>query len=279
MNVARHALRRASNQWYGTVIGACFVFVFLASVAFAPRGFFASVREDVLLVFNPSTDRMYAYAESHFSAEHSRTYDIDRAETLFKRVLAAQPDYPFVNHELARIAFLRGDFDFALALLERELRTNPNPSPSTYYVRGLVLGYSGRYDEAAESYALYLKSDPRNWAATTDYAWVLIKADRAEEARDTLASYLTDVWPEGNAWLWNAYAIALFETGEPKDAYVAIQKASSMIDAVTVRDWLVAYPGNDPRIADEGIETLKRSIAENMHTIGEAVRGGAVQSP
>lgn len=230
-------------------------------------GYANAAYENLTYVSAPSAERAYTYGARHFDAQRAQDYDIARAEYFFNEVLARDPRYPYVQHQLARIAFLKGDFATALARIDAEIATNPNPS--SYYVRGLIKGYMGDYDGAAQDYETYLKRDPNNWAAITDYAWVLLKANRPLDALNATDWGLAS-WPD-NPWLLNGKATAHFELGQLELAYETAQAAQVAVARVTEADWLQAYPGNDPLIAREGIAAFKKAVGDNMHTISLAL--------
>lgn len=222
----------------------------------------------------PNAERAYEAGERHFSALNSQAYNIDLAEKLFLRARALDPENSYVNHQLARIAFLRGDLSEAMILINLQIDNHGDAVPNSYYVRGLIRGYMGDYENAAQDYAHYISLlGTPNWAAYTDYAWVLLKAERFAEAAST-TEYALGIFPE-NAWLLNTSAIALYELGKYEKALERAQKAVTAADKVTERQWLTAYPGNDPRIAPEGIATLKKSTLDNMREIENAVRSEA----
>ena len=247
------------------VLGALFLF----------RGELVYWYEQVAFSTVPSAERAYRYGDRHFDAMRSDFYNIGRAEGFYREALELDFAMPLVRHQLARIDFLRGEFPRALSLIDAEIALPGGPaSPSSYYVRGLILGYMGRYSEAAEDYQKFIEIHPGTWAAANDYAWVLLKAERFEEAADAAEMGLA-TWPE-SPWLLNSKAIALYELGELKGARAAAEAASKAAENITEEQWLIAYPGNDPRIALEGIAALKNSIAENMHTITAAVEAGGL---
>jgi len=233
------------------------------------------IRENTMLHFFPSPERAYAYGARHFNAAAPYYYDIDHAEAFFKESLQLNPLQPYAHHQLARIAFLRGDFDNAMWNIDRELEIHQNASPSSYYIRGLIEGYMGRYDDAAKDYEVFLRSHPSNWAAVNDYAWVLLKAKRYEDAASASA-YGLSIFPD-NPWLLNSYATASFELHHYQEAYAAAQKANEEVQRVTEAEWLIAYPGNDPKIAREGIESFKKAVSDNMHTIVVALASSTIQ--
>lgn len=233
------------------------------------------MEERVMMLSVPSSARAFQYGQRHFSSRNETLYDIETAEYFFREADKLDPMHPQVLHELARLAFLRGDFGVALSRINAQIQTHGDALPNSYYVRGLILGYMGRYEEAARDYEAYLESDPHNWAAVNDYAWVLLKAGRAEEALAAIEPEFA-YWPD-NPWLLNSAAIAAYELGEHEKAQEYIERATEHVQTLTRREWLVAYPGNDPRIAGDGIAALKKSILNNMHTITSARDDSAVQ--
>ncbi len=248
------------------IVGACAYFF----VAQEPLSVKAQKAYEYLHVqVDRSAQTPYEYGNHRFSALEAQWYDIDAAEYYFRLAHARDPKLPYVNHQIARIEFLRGDFSDAFIYINRELEVNPNPSPSTYYIRGLIAGFAGLYDVAAQDYEKYLESDPTNWAALNDYAWVLLKANRPDDAL-VATTFGLRYFPY-NPWLLNSNAIALFETGHLVPALEQVRKASESAMYLEEIDWLIAYPGNDPRIAREGLQALFDSIRENMQRIRVAV--------
>ena len=225
--------------------------------------------EETQLFVTPSAASAYAFGSEHFDATDPERYDINRAGRLFQKARKLDPHYPNLNHQLARIAFLRGHFDTALAYIDVELSENPSPSPSSYYVRGLIKGYMGKYESAAKDYSIYLQHDPTNWAAANDLAWVLLKADRPQDALTAIDKILPG-WPD-NPWLLNSKATALFELGNLPEALSAAEAATRSVASVTPQEWSHAYPGNDPLIATQGLEAFQKAVFENMHTISIAL--------
>jgi tetratricopeptide (TPR) repeat protein len=239
------------------------VVVGIFAVSYA-RPYVVAQREDMMFSAAPSPERAYAYGARHFDAQHAADYDIERAEYYFNWAERLDLDYPHVQHQLARIAFLKGDFDTALMRIDRELES-PTHSPSAYYIRGLIKGFMGDYAGAVIDYQTYREYDPNNWAAVTDLSWVLLKDDRPEEALLVLSQVL-EQWPH-NPWLLNTKAIALYEVGRVEEAREAITAAAEAVKNVTPEEWLRAYPGNDPLAAPDGVKTFQESVSLNMHTM------------
>jgi tetratricopeptide (TPR) repeat protein len=247
----------------------------VASMTAPGRVVLAEQVENIAYLLDPSAVRAFEYGERQFSSSDSAQYDIERAEHFFHLAASKDPSLPYAYHELARISFLKGDLRSALSQIDLQISMHSDKAPNSYYVRGLIEGYMGLYELAIEDYKLYLAFDPHNWAAINDYAWVLLKAGRAEEVvrvTDDGLKYFPD-----NAWLLNSSAIALYEVGDIERARDQAKKALIAASKVSEKQWLTAYPGNDPRIAEEGISTFIEAARENMHTIVLASASSALQ--
>jgi tetratricopeptide (TPR) repeat protein len=256
------------------------VIVALAALAGLALAFLCSplaqrLREDIVLARHPSAETAFAYGSAHFNAMDARSYDIARAEAFYTKAALLDPDMPYVFHELARIAFLRGDFGRALDLIDIQIIKHGESAANSYYVRGLIEGYMGKYEAAEADYAYFLQKDPDNWAAMNDYAWILLKAGKTEDALRVTARGVS-VYPE-NPWLLNSLSIAQYELGSLADALDTAHRAVAASQNITREQWLTAYPGNDPRTAAEGIASLQQSALANMHRIEMAVAAGTVQ--
>lgn len=219
----------------------------------------------VSLYLNPSAARAYAYGTSRFDARDSRQYDIEAAEQFFIKAAELDSEFPYVQHQLARIAFLRGDYVWALHHINNEINRYGSQHANSFYVRALIYGFMGEYRRSAKDYEVYLRTDPTNWAAINDYAWVLLRSGRADESFIATA-YGLEFHPS-NVWLLNSHAIALFELGRAEEALPYIQKAEQLLATVTEHDWLTAYPGNNPRDASLGMEALRTSVRYNVQKI------------
>ncbi len=224
----------------------------------------------------PDAGRAFAYGERYFNAKNRNDYNIDRAEYFFGKAADIDVTTPYLFHELARIAFLKGDFEVAMALINSQIDLMGDSAPNSYYIRALIEGYKGDYVASAEDYKYFLKFQPTNWAAVNDYAWVLLKAGKAKEASDATARALE--WFPENPWLLNTHATARYELHDYEGALLSAQKASVEVATLSEAEWLQAYPGNDPKIADRGIVAFQKAVRDNIHSITSAVATSAVQS-
>lgn len=229
----------------------------------------------VALAVFPSGQRAYQYGEEHFNAQNPGEYDVDFAYSMFSRALQLDPSLLYLHHEIARIYFLRGDFGDALAQIDIQIAGHGDSTPNSYYVRGLIEGYMGDYADSATDYEHFLQFDPHDWAGLNDYSWVLLKAGRFADAASTTAEGL-QYFPD-NAWLLNSNAIALYEEGKIAQAKVSAGKAAAAAAQLTEADWLHAYPGNDPKIASEGLSAFRTATQANIHMIDATITSSTVE--
>lgn len=265
MNSSMRAIwSRISWRAFGAIV--CIIFL-LSAIAYLGKPILVKNFEKVVFWANPSADLAFAYGEKYFYASHNREYDVELAKFYFDRALKMDSTLPLVRHELGRIAFLYADFPIALNYLNQEidLGPTPTPTPASYYVRALIKGYMGDYKGAAADYEKYFAVTSANWGSINDYSWVLLKAGLPEQALYA-TQWGLDQWPN-NPWLLSSEAIALFELHRYQEAKISVDAALEKIDTLTPEDWLTAYPGNDPRVAEVGLKTFKDAALTNKRKI------------
>lgn len=229
-----------------------------------------NAQEDALFFFDRNEARAFMYGERHFNARTPSEYDMNRAQYFFTQTLTLNPTYPLAYHELARISFLKGNLPLALSFINTEFLVNKHPSPASYYVRALIKAYMKDYRGAAKDYESYFAATPATWGSINDYAWVLMKLGYPKAALAALDWGLIQ-WP-GNAWLLSNKATALYELKDLKSAQVTALAAQKSVLSVSVGDWFDAYPGNDPLIANQGLDVFKKSVANNVDLIQAALK-------
>ncbi len=227
--------------------------------------------ENVRFFLNPSADTAYEIGAKHFDARSPAAYDINRASYFLHRAALLDPTYPDVQLLLARIAFVRSDFQTALRHINVQIAVHADTPPSAYYVRALVYGFTGEYEKAARDYEVFLKQAPDHWAGNNDYAWVLLQGNRPLDALAAVDKGL-EISPN-NPWLLNTRAIAQFELNLLDEAYATALLARSAALETTAETWRAAYPGNNPALARDGVQTLRDSTEENLKKIEAALAG------
>lgn len=270
MQVISNNIRKVGRREASILIVAA-----LAVLLLGARTLIRDLYEDASFALAPSAARAYLYGERHFNARNPHEYDIARAANFFYEAEKLDPSLLYVHHELARVYFLRGDFGDALMQIDTQIAEHGDKTPNSYYVRGLIEGYMGDYADSAKDYEHFLKFDPHDWAGINDYAWVLLKAERAKDAEAATAEGLK--YFPSNPWLLNTNAIALYESGRMKKALAPAQAAVAAGAKLTEAEWLHAYPGNDPQIAGAGIAAFRAAAQANVHMIEQALASSTLQ--
>ena len=196
--------------------------------------------------------------EYYFSSEH---YDSERAEHYYRRAYALEPSLALAHYQLGRIAFIRGRFIEAQWHIDQSLRYDPEYYRG-YYMRGLIAGYEKDYKKAAEAFYIFLQYDSIGWAGYNDLSWIYFQQGNFPAAED-IAVFGLGYAPE-NAWLHNSVGVAQLAQGKKADARVHFRRALARLDQMKPEDWGIAYPGNDPTIYAEGLESMRQSIVHNL---------------
>ncbi len=203
--------------------------------------------------------------EYHLGGEGD--YDVVRAQSFFLRAIALNPTSPYVHYQLSRTYFLNSRYAKALTEVNKEILYNPDFSRS-YYLRGLIHGYNGDYTRAAHDFAKFTTLEPEEWAGYVDLAWMLFQLGEYEEIVERMEIILQKT---RNAWILNAYGVALLNLGRLDAAKDAFLEAQNLASRMTPEAWGVAYVGNDPHIYAMGLEEMKRNIDENIERVNNAL--------
>lgn len=195
-------------------------------------------------------------------------YDLEKAESAFKRAVAVDPKILWGHYQLARIYLVKKDQEKALLEVNKELEANPE-NLRALYVRGLIYGYSGELKKSEEDFRRFTFWAPKEWAGYNDLAWILMKEAKYEEA-EMVADEGTKEALDGekNPWLWNNLGLAKLNQKKYKEAKISFKKAKELAESLTADEWRLAYPGNDPAAAAKGLESFLRAVDFNLEKSG-----------
>lgn len=195
-------------------------------------------------------------------------YDINRAEYYFAKAIEIDETTPDAWHQYARIAFLRGDFSLALYRINRQIEIHGDSFMASYYIRGLIYGYAKNYVMAEKDFLKFLEWSPNNWAANNDLAWIYFVQGKFKEAEERSATSLQK--DPFNPWLLTMHAMSAYNLGDVETAKRELSLAKDTASGLEERDWIKAYPGNDPKIAKEGLAEFRRAIDQNSELVNKA---------
>jgi tetratricopeptide (TPR) repeat protein len=205
-----------------------------------------------------SAQKLFTLGNYYFS---EKNYQLDRAEKFFQGALKIKENYPGAHYQLARIYFLRGNFGSARKEIDAELTAYPDFKRS-FYVRGLINGYAGRFPEAVKDFENFLRWKPSSWAAHNDLAWVYFQVGDFDKVLE-LANDGLRYAPE-NPWLLNTKGLALYNLNRGAEAKEYLTKALEKTEKLAPDDWKRAYPGNDPNFSAVGLQQMLSAIKANL---------------
>jgi tetratricopeptide (TPR) repeat protein len=230
------------------------------------------------LLLNPSAELAFSIGDYYFNTGEyaDGTYDLELAEEYFKRTLRYDDSFPWALYQLARIAFLDGDFNVALSRIDTHMQHFSDGYDQVfilkgYYTRGLILGYMGRLDESAEQFSKLVEInreiEEESWAAYNDLAWVyFLKGDY--EHVFTVTQEGLSFYPD-NPWLLNMLGISQLNLGIKEDARESLEKSLKATKELTSDDWAEAYPGNNPKVAPYAFSEMIKAIETNLELVAE----------
>ncbi len=194
-------------------------------------------------------------------------YDLTIAERAYQKAVAIEPGILWGHYQLARINFMRREYEDALKEIALELEHNPENLRSLY-VRGLVYAFrelAGDLGRAEDDFRRFTDWAPKEWAGYNDLAWILSKAGKYREAKATIESAFREVLNANeNPWLWNGLGAAELNLGNYREAATAFTRAQELAQGLSAAVWHQAYPGNDPTDAESGITAFRAAITTNL---------------
>lgn len=191
-------------------------------------------------------------------------------ERAFAKAVAIEPGILWGHYSLARIAFVRGDFNTALKEINAELAANPE-NLRALYIRGLIYGYRklpGDLYLAERDFTRFTEWAPSEWAGWNDLAWILAKEGKYREMKAVAERAFTRVpEAEANPWLWNSLGVARLNLGDMSGAKVAFERALEYGSRLTLTDWRRAYSGNSPANDQSGLGAFIAGLEKNLAAV------------
>lgn len=254
--------------WFS--IGAVIVFSFFLSRDVLARFVWQKYRwpQTALLLDKSDVNLAMFIGNYHFNGViGGGEYNLVVAQKAFKKAVRINSKILWGHYQLARIIFVKGDYNGALEEINKELEANPENLRSLY-VRGLIYGYrnqAGDLGKAEDDFRRFTLWAPSEWAGYNDLAWILSKEGKYAEAEKELNRAFESV-PDGdkNAWLRNALGVAELNLKKYSRATNSFKKAKELAGGLTAKDWIHAYPGNNPSTGGAGLSVFLKAISENL---------------
>lgn len=217
---------------------------------------------------------LFYFGNKFFGGKLYKTtlYDIDMSQAFFELADESKDKNTiWLDYQLSRIHFIRGNLTTAIDYANRELVGHPD-NCRTHYIRGLAYAYMDTdtsLDKAISDFEQFNTCFPGTWAGHNDLAWFWFRKGNMEKVI-SVAEEVTKKYPD-NPWIQNTYGTALMNVGRYEEAKTALDAAKKTADNMTKEAWGVAYPGNDPSIYDKGLNAMRESINNNLSTLKEKV--------
>ncbi|NQV93097.1 tetratricopeptide repeat protein [Candidatus Kaiserbacteria bacterium] len=216
----------------------------------------------IALIIHNDAEFSFEIGNYYFNAEGSGVYDQEKAKKYFTKTLDLDSGHMFARHQLARISFLRGDFEEAIGIINTQIELHGDLVVSSYYVRGLIYGFVGSLNEAERDFLHFISVKDNNWGGYNDIAWVYFQKGDYARALEYASKGLL-LAPE-SPWLLTTKGVVLMNLGENTEAISHLEKALKLTLELEPHSWSQTNPGNDPRIAKEGLSRMEEIIRENL---------------
>jgi tetratricopeptide (TPR) repeat protein len=210
-----------------------------------------------------SAEDAFQCGNHYFDVFGPSDYNATKAEYYFGRATEIDPTLPDEWHQYARTAFLRGDFAAALYRINKQFEMRGDELMASYYIRGLIEGYSYDYSDAEKDFLKFLQWDRGNWAANNDLAWVYFAQGKYAQVTKLIHGFATTAKP-ANPWLLTTDAMSLYNLGDSTGAYKELLAARDAAATLTDADWIHSYPGNDPAVAGVGLDAFRKTIDDDI---------------
>jgi tetratricopeptide (TPR) repeat protein len=180
----------------------------------------------------------------------------------FRQALQKDPNLAEVNLEIGRLYFIDPNLvslDEAIYRFTKEIEISNHPY--AYHERGILFGYLKKWKEAEADFRKEI-SLWDNWAGYLDLAWILFSQNRLNEAEELMK--IVDQKMPNSVWSLNGLGIIHLNQGKYDLAINELEMAFEKAKDLSYNDYIMAYPGNDPKLAFENIENIKIGIAFNL---------------
>ncbi len=151
--------------------------------------------------------------------------DIDEAVRYYHRALAANPNYPLANNNLAKILTDRGDYAAAIEHCQRAINKKPKYAEA-YNNYGVALVKSGNYDDALEKFHTSIKLDPNNASVYRNIGNAHLSGGDLDQA-DQYYQHALTLQPD-SADVWNGRGGVQKKRGRHQDALPLFRKALAL---------------------------------------------------
>jgi len=140
-------------------------------------------------------------------------------------------------------------------------------------MRGLINIYTSNFEEAVRDFSIFVGWSPDEWPGYNDLAWAYFKRGIYKKTAEVAQNGL-ERFPR-NMWLHNMAGVALWNMGDLEEAEEHLILAEELVTKMTIAEWGVAYPGNDPSTYSTALEAMRKSVSENLNAVKDEILEGS----
>lgn len=192
-------------------------------------------------------------------------YDIKRADRLYRYTLYIDETIPWPWYQRARIAFLHEEYETALRYIQIYQNRVHNSRPQALYLKGLVLGFVNKPDQALVAFEEYFNYDNTSWYIYNNLAWTHFQLGNFIDM-DSITTSGLQLYPN-NPWLLMNKGLAQYNLGHTTTARLFLEQSHLRAKELNPADWNTTYPGNDPAVAQLGLEEFLAILEANRKLI------------
>ena len=192
--------------------------------------------------------------------EHHKAGRLDKAESLYQKILLSNPNHPDALYYLGFIAYQSGKNEIAADYVRRAIQVNPR-NPVNYNMMGILFKATGRFDEAVASYKKAIEINPNYAEAFYNMGNALNVSGRSEEA---VAAYRksTEINPN-HPEAYNNMGAALKDLGRSDEAIDCYKKALKLRPEYSEAYNNMGAALKQQERTEEAFECYRKAIALN----------------
>jgi len=207
--------------------------------------------------------------------ESEDMYDLGKARSYYGIAATLNPTLPHPWYQLGRIDFLNSSHELAIIKFNTNIElyngVENQDVMRTHYMRGLTYGYMKKFEEAEADFKKILEwhedKPPisEEWALYVDLSWIYFQQGKYKDM-EVLTKEGLSRYPD-NPWVLNLRGLSLLNLDRESEARPILEQALKEAQKLVKEDWTRAYPGNDPRIADQGLASMITALEYNISLV------------
>ncbi|HEY1684761.1 MAG TPA: tetratricopeptide repeat protein [Tepidisphaeraceae bacterium] len=200
-----------------------------------------------------SADQILNQAVSHHQAGR-----LHEAESLYRQIVAAQPEHAMATHNLGVLHRQLGKNEQAVAFIRRAISLDPNWTEA-YFNLANILQEQNRLEEAIAAWQQVIVRWPSRAEAHWNLGVLLQKMGQLDQA---IAAYQrASTAGLNSAEFYNTLGTALILAGRPDEAITAIQQAIARQPDFADAFYNLALALKDKKELDQGIGACQKALA------------------